>query len=249
MLVMVREPKWLYNSGTLKSEGPVVRIAPNELHINDPEVFLEMTRVGSRFTKDPTFYSFITFPGTSIGEHDPEAHRIRRQVLTPAFSPARVQQIAPMIKSKVDEVLARFEDFAARGEPLNFFASTKAFTMDVISTIVFGKALGCIRDPQFGNQFIEFLHTTFEMGWVAPAFPNLIRLSYSLPESIAERVFPIPLFEFKKVCCMQESDESIYRNRLAINTQLEVPWNNERLLTSSGCTSDRRLQHEQERGV
>ncbi|KAF2275724.1 cytochrome P450 [Westerdykella ornata] len=186
--------------------GPVVRIAPDELHINDPEVFQEMTRVGSRFTKDPSFYSFVTFPGTSIGEHDPDAHRIRRQVLTPAFSPARVQQLASMIKAKVDEILARYEEFAERGQPVNIFTSTKAFTMDIISTIVFGKPLGCIQDPQFRNQFIEFLHTTFEMGWVAPAFPNLIKLSYSLPEAVAEKVFPIPLFEFKKV---PEFDRSI----------------------------------------
>jgi cytochrome P450 len=183
----------------LTIQGPIVRIAPNELHINDPEVFQEMTRVGSKFTKDPEFYSFITFPGTSIGEHDPEAHKIRRQVLTPAFSPARVEQLAPMVQRKVNEILARFEEFAESGRPLNFFASTKAFTMDIISTIVFGKALGCIQDPQFRNQFIEFLHSTFEMGWVAPAFPNLIRLSYALPESIAAKVFPIPLMEFKKV--------------------------------------------------
>jgi hypothetical protein len=103
-----------------------------------------------------------------------------------------------MIKSKVDEMLARFEESADRGQPLNFLTTAKAFTMDVISTIVFGKALGCIQDPQFRNQFIEFLHI-FEMGWVAPEFPNMIKLSYSLPESLAEKTFPIALFEFKEV--------------------------------------------------
>ncbi|KAF2180130.1 cytochrome P450 [Zopfia rhizophila CBS 207.26] len=180
--------------------GPVVRIAPNELHINDPEVFQEMTRVGSRFTKDPNFYSFITFPGTSIGEHGPNAHRIRRQVLTPAFSAARVQQLAPLVKLKVDQILERFEAFVEKGEPVNIFRSTKAFTTDIISTIVFGKPLGCIQDPDFRNQFIEFLHSTFEMGWVAPAFPNLIRASLALPDAIAEKLFPIPLYDFKKKC-------------------------------------------------
>ncbi|KAF2265020.1 cytochrome P450 [Lojkania enalia] len=197
-----------YNRGLLIFEierlharyGPVVRIAPNELHINDPEVFQEMTRVGSRFTKDPGFYSFVTFPGTSIGEHDPNAHRIRRQVLAPAFSPARVQQLAPMVKVKVDEILGRFEEFAAKREALDIFRATKAFTMDIISTIVFGKPLGCIQNPDFNNQFIEFLHSTFEMGWVAPAFPNLFWLSFQLPEKVAEKLMPIPLFEFKKKC-------------------------------------------------
>ena len=163
-------------------EGPVIRIAPNELHINDPEVFQEITKIGSQFTKDSGFYDFITFPGTSIGETDPVRHRVRRQVLTPAFSPARVQELAPMVKSKADNLLSRFEEFATRDEPINMFRATKAYTMDVISTIVFGKELGCISDPKFRNKFIEYLHSTFEMGWTATAFPNMTRFSLSLPE-------------------------------------------------------------------
>jgi cytochrome P450 len=159
-----------------------------------------MTKVGSRFSKDPGFYNFITFPGTSIGETDPVRHRIRRLVLTPAFSPARVQQeISPMVKEKVDLLLQRFEDFADQGKPVDIFNSTKAFTMDVISKIVLGKELNCIKDPQFRNQFIEYLHSTFDMGWTATAFPNLTAFSLSLPEWLSQSLFPIPLLEFRKV--------------------------------------------------
>lgn len=50
---------------------PRCSIAPNELHINDPDIFLDMTKIGSQFTKESSFYDFITFPGTSIGETDP----------------------------------------------------------------------------------------------------------------------------------------------------------------------------------
>jgi cytochrome P450 len=177
----------------------VIRIAPNELHINDPEIYLDITKVGSHFTKDRSFYEFITFPGTSIGETDAGKHRIRRAVLTPAFSPTRVQQLASMVEEKVDQLLGRFEEFEAEGKPVNISAGTKAFTMDIISKIVFGKELGCIQDPVFKNQFIEYLHSTFDMGWTATAFPNLTKFSLSLPEWLSEVLFPIPLMEFKKV--------------------------------------------------
>jgi cytochrome P450 len=177
----------------------VIRIAPNELHINDPDIFLEMTKVGSHFTKDPDFYEFLMFPGTSVGETDPFRHRIRRQVLAPAFSPTRVQELAPMVKHKADLLLSRFEDFAARDEPVNMFRASKAFTMDVISDVVFGKSLDCFADPEFYNKFIEYLHSTFEMGWTGTAFPNLTRFSLSLPDWLSERLFPIPIMEFRKV--------------------------------------------------
>ncbi|KAF1956651.1 cytochrome P450 [Byssothecium circinans] len=180
--------------------GPVIRIAPNELHINDPEVFREMTRVGSTFTKDPSFYNYITFRGTSVGETDPARSRIRRQVLAPAFSPARVQELAPTIKAKVDWLLARFEDSAGRSEAVDVSMAVKAFTMDVVSEIVLGNELGCMKNPNYKNQFMEHLHSTFDMGWTATAFPNLTAFSLSLPEWLSERLFTVPIMDFKKNC-------------------------------------------------
>jgi cytochrome P450 len=160
---------------------------------------LDITKVGSHFTKDRSFYKFITFPGTLVGETNAGKHRIRRAVLTPAFSPTRVQELASMVEGNVDQLLRRFEEFEAEGKPVNIFAGMKAFTMDIISKIVFGRELGCIQDPVFKNQFIEYLHSTFDMGWTATAFPNLAQFSLSLPEWLSEVLFPIPLMEFKKV--------------------------------------------------
>lgn len=174
-------------------QDPVVRIGPNDLHINDPEVFREMTKVGCHFTKDPEFYGFLTFPGTSIGEVDPNLHRIRRQVLTPAFSPQRVQYLAPMVKTKVDRLLERFNGFASQSQPVNIFKASKAFTMDIISDIVLGKELGCIDNPEFKNQFIEYLHASFASGWIGTAFPNVLKFSLTFP------IFPIPIMEFRNV--------------------------------------------------
>lgn len=177
----------------LITQGPVVRIGPNDLHINDPDVFREMTKVGSPLIKDPEFYSFISFPGTSIGETDPNLHRIRRQVLTPAFSPQRVQYLAPMVKAKVDRLLERFNGFASQSEPVNMFKAAKAFTMDIISDIVLGKELGCMDDPEFKNQFIEYLHASFSAGWIGTAFPNFLKFSLTFP------IFPLPIMEFRNV--------------------------------------------------
>jgi cytochrome P450 len=179
--------------------GPVIRIGPNDLHVNDPEVFQDVTRVGSRFVKDPKFYKFITFPGTSIGETDPAAHRIRRQVLTPAFSPQRIQDLAPFIKQQVDKLLDRFSAFAKSSTPVDVNAASKAFTMDIISKILFGQQVGCLDDPEFRNDFVRYIKEAFEMGWTATAFPELTKFMLSVPEWLMKIVFPIPILVFKEV--------------------------------------------------
>jgi hypothetical protein len=180
--------------------GPVVRIGVNELHINDPEVFLEMTKVGSKFTKDSNLYSVISFPGTSIGFIDPAGHRIRRQVLTPAFSPARVNALVPLVQKKVERLLDRFRVASQHPNlPMNVNAACKAFTFDIISTIVLGQDFGCVDHPLFKNEFVERLHEAFDMGWTGTAFPILTKISLSLPDWLSKIVFPIPILFFKDV--------------------------------------------------
>ncbi|CAI6335377.1 unnamed protein product [Periconia digitata] len=192
--------------------GPVVRIAPNELHINDTDVFQEITKIGSPFTKDPGFYNFITFPGTSIGETDASRSRIQRQVLTPAFSPSRASELATSVKDKVDRLLERFVESSNRSEPVNLSMAVKAFTMDVISEIVLGKELGFMMDPGYRNQFIEYLHFTFDMGWTATAFPNMTIFSLSLPDWLSTALFPIPIMQFKKQCIILVDEYLRVRN-------------------------------------
>jgi cytochrome P450 len=182
-----------------QKHGPVIRIGPSDLHINDPEVFQDVTKVGSKFLKDAKFYNFITFPGTSIGETDPTLHRIRRQVLTPAFSPQRVQELAPFIKQQVDKLLTRFSTFAESSRPVNVNAASKAFTMDVISKILFGQQVGCLDDPEFRNDFVKYIKEAFDMGWTATAFPELTKVMLSVPDWLSKAVFPIPIMIFKEV--------------------------------------------------
>ncbi|KAH8648213.1 cytochrome P450 [Tricladium varicosporioides] len=162
--------------------GPIIRIAPNELHISDPSIYLDITKVGSHFIKDPTFYKFMALPSTVIGEIDPSKHRTRRLVLSPAFSPSRILALSPMILQKTNQLLARYEEISERGEAINIFSSSKAFTMDIISQIVLGKSLKCIEDPEFRNYFNDYLHKTLNAGWVGTTFPILAGLGMALPE-------------------------------------------------------------------
>jgi cytochrome P450 len=179
--------------------GPVIRVGPNDLHIHDPDVIQDVTNVGSKFVKDAKLYNFITFPGTSIGETDPTAHRIRRQVLTPAFSPQSVQKLAPFIKQQVDKLLSRFSAFSESSTPVNVNTASKAFTMDIISKVLFGKEVGCLDDPEFRNDFVTYIREAFEMGWTATAFPEFTRFMLSVPDWLSNAIFPIPIMVFKAV--------------------------------------------------
>ncbi|KAL8911000.1 MAG: hypothetical protein Q9171_003769 [Xanthocarpia ochracea] len=180
--------------------GPIIRIGVNELHINSPNYFQEITKVGSRFYKEPTFYRGISFPSSSIGLIDPNAHRIRRQVLHPIFTASRVQTIAHKLQSKVDHLCGKFDELASQDAPVNLYAAFKSLTMDVVSEMIFGESFQVMDAPNFQHPHLDALHDAVKKAWVFRTFPKLGWLSLNLPDSIASRLFPIPIIEFGKVC-------------------------------------------------
>ncbi|MCJ1377215.1 hypothetical protein MMC17_000307 [Xylographa soralifera] len=179
---------------------PVIRIGVNELHIDSPEFFQEITKVGSKFVKETNFYRGISFPTSSIGLIDPAAHRIRRQVLNPIFTSTRVAELAPGIQTKVQHLCSKFDELVATKTPINLYAAFKSFTMDVVSEMVFGYEFGVMNSPGFRHPHLDALHDAIEKGWVLRAFPNLGWLSMNLPDWLSSAVFPIPIVEFGKIC-------------------------------------------------
>lgn len=163
--------------------------------------------MGSNFNKDPSYYSAVAFPGTSIGECNPEQHRIRRQMLTPAFSPSRMQRTTiPLIKRCVDQLLARFEQYG-EDQPVNLFRGAKALTMDVVSTIALGKPIGCLQQPEFENEFTRLLHGFLDAAWFYAAFPGLYTVIMSLPEVLTGFLLPLPYF--KRVSFLYSSSDGV----------------------------------------
>lgn len=182
-------------------KGPIVRIGVNELHVNDPEFFQEITKVGSKFLKEPNFYWGISFPTSSIGLVDPIAHRTRRQVLNPLFTSGRIQQIAPGIEAKAEHLCLRFDEIAGSRlhAPVNLFAAFKSFTMDIVSEMVFGQAFDVMDSPGFQHPHLEALHDAVEKAWFARTFPTLVWISLNLPDWVSTNLFPVPILEFGKV--------------------------------------------------
>ena len=170
--------------------GPVVRIGPNDLSINDLPVYLETTQLTSGFTKDPGFYRCISFPGTSIGEIDKDLHRIRRKVLAPAFSIARVSELAPLVLAQVEQLLAKFDAACTTDDAVNVTGAFHALTLDIISEIVLGTSTNCIERPGFRHDFHDYLEASMGVGWVATAFPTVTTVALYMSSEMNIQVLP-----------------------------------------------------------
>jgi cytochrome P450 len=184
-----------------KQYGPVVRCGVNDIHVNDPEVFLEMTRIGSRFRKDPKFYDRISFRKTSLGFLDPYAHRARHTTLVNAvFSPKKIRDLAELVEQKVAKLVERFERDSQNEFPVNIQKSIKALSMDIISELTMGQSFNCLDHPAYRNIFLEKLHAIFqEMTWIQKILFTVARVSLSSPPWMFRFVHPPTMVMMKEL--------------------------------------------------
>ena len=111
--------------------GPIVRITPSELHINDVN-FLDTVYAPSSARRDKYEYQLraLRTPRAVGTTSDYHLHKKRREALSPVFAKKHVISLEPLIKSKVDQLCQFVEEFAMKGSPANLSDAFFAFSTE-----------------------------------------------------------------------------------------------------------------------
>ncbi|KAM0128658.1 hypothetical protein ACHAO1_008880 [Botrytis cinerea] len=73
----------------------VIRIAPDMVHVNDPDFFSTIFNNRTTYLKDPSLYKQISLNESIVSMLDPHEHRLRRQKVNSMFSTKAVDSMAP----------------------------------------------------------------------------------------------------------------------------------------------------------
>jgi hypothetical protein len=113
-----------------KKYGPIVRINPYELHVDDPD-FLEDIFTGPGTHKRDKWEwgtKGLGVPGATLMTNPHDLHRVRRAALNPFFSKTSVRNLQPLIDAKLDFFIERFEEFQKTGEIMTLNIAFAALT-------------------------------------------------------------------------------------------------------------------------
>ena len=96
--------------------GPIIRIGPNEVHINDSQfydVLYSQSRPANKL--ESLMYRFNS-PLSVFSAVDHGLHRRRRAALNPLFSKQKVTSLSPFIQKHMDELCERISrEFSGNG--------------------------------------------------------------------------------------------------------------------------------------
>ncbi|KAK3639089.1 hypothetical protein LTR56_012638 [Elasticomyces elasticus] len=139
--------------------GPVVRINPWEVHINDPPYWDVLYSNSSKLDKDKWFYGgFVsTDPGATVATPSHDLHRIRRGAMSSYFSSANVRKLEPVVLSRVQKLCDRLEEHRTNGHPVNLSNAFRCLATDVVTYFAFPKPRSMLDTPDFSKDFTRLL--------------------------------------------------------------------------------------------
>ena len=171
--------------------GPVVRIMPNVIHVNDPS-FIDKLYTQSpsiRRERAKTVLNMSLSQSSALFTRDHDLHRRRRAVMNRYFSQQNVRKLVPIINETLDNLLQRMQKEAQAEEPVKFNPACRAATKDVIQAYAFGDGPKCLHMDDFNAPFFAALSP--EAGAHVPV--HFHRLSCSLlwlPHSVIAALIP-----------------------------------------------------------
>ncbi|PKY05790.1 benzoate 4-monooxygenase cytochrome P450 [Aspergillus campestris IBT 28561] len=182
---VVRGGKYLWQVEKMhKKYGPVVRINPNQVHVNEPSFYSEICASGGR-KRDKSLTSVGGFGLSealpSIIDHD--HHSRRRKQLNPAFSKKAIVEILPLVQQKVG-LVAEHVEAAYHGENdgvVDLDAEFTGLAADTVTQYTFGKDLGFLKDTKFSNVITSSMREMTDQFHLNRFFPWLPGFIQRLP--------------------------------------------------------------------
>ncbi|KAE8143640.1 cytochrome P450 [Aspergillus pseudotamarii] len=172
--------------------GPIVRISPNELHVNDPNFIDDLyAGGGKKRDKYPYFSAQFGIPDSVFGTPGHDLHRLRRGALNRFFSKASVTKLEPIIHRAIEKLVAQLEHhYTGTNSPVTMTMAFSCMTTDIVTEYAFAKSYGFLDSATFEPNFHRAIIAGSDMGPWIKQFPWLISLMNKLPQTIVARINP-----------------------------------------------------------
>jgi cytochrome P450 len=172
-------------------QGPIVRIAPDQLHVLDSEFYETLHSKSGRVEKWNDMARRFGNENIMFATTSDSLHRARRGVVSHFFSRQRIVSLQSVIKEKINQLLQKVDEYKQNGSPLPFHLGYSAVTEDIIMRYCFDTDNNAINTPGWN----PILHQAFEAlaktSNLCLHYPSLIKILNALPESWLVKIEPM----------------------------------------------------------
>ena len=182
----------------LRIQGPIVRINPYEIHIDDPDYYETIYAPGA-FSKWKWLENRFNIPLSTFSTADHKLHKPRRAALAPFFTTRKMHGHGPLIQSLVDKMCDRFkQEYAGQSKPVVLNDVYGALSGDVITNLAFAKSYNLIGTKNWESPFtiavsnmVTTSHFMTHFTWI---IPTMNCIPDKLVMALSSKIKPIIMF-------------------------------------------------------
>ena len=161
--------------------GPIVRVNPTELHIDDPDYWDKLYSRDGKWDKSPRYCAQFGTTEAEVFTVRHDIHRARRTALNPFFSKQKVNAMEPILQSQVDRMCERIAGYRGKGESLPIRLCYTCLTIAITCEFTFGQNYGVLEMDGWGVSSAETTQEAWKGVHWARLFPFLSRIENAVP--------------------------------------------------------------------
>lgn len=158
---------WVYND-LAKKYGHLIRISPNTVLTDDPDVLRRMCGARRTYGKDAFYSGSFKYPDhdTMFSTMDTPAHDAIKAKLAGPYGGRETLAMEPIVDDIIRALNQHIRDELSigpgRAQVVNFADIVNFFTMDVITRVAFGRELGFLRTHSDVHGLMAALRATMK---------------------------------------------------------------------------------------
>ncbi len=169
--------------------GPIVRISPWEIHIDDKD-WNEPYKISARVDKYHWYYKFVGSSDAAFGTADHDLHRNRRRAQQGYFAQDAVTQFDFHLRGITSKLKFRLDEFKGNGQTVNLSNAFRSLATDVVTEYCFYKSYNLLDVSDFAASFQKAIRDFPEIGIWHRHFGLILDIFSAMPRWLVAIINP-----------------------------------------------------------
>ncbi|SPJ75701.1 uncharacterized protein FTOL_05432 [Fusarium torulosum] len=219
-----------------KYQAEAIRIAPNELHIADTQLYKIVYKQSDPFPKHEAFYlGFCALSPTVFTKVDQSKHKERRRMLNSIFSHAGVLKLEGLIRERLEALENKIDRLCGK-QSIDLYDACRLWTTNIILEFCFADSGGMMEEQSdgFKSKFLKAFAASAKGVSTMQHYPWMRFLSMKTRVGLARFFnedigYLMDLIEFARTCVkrwrqVREKGTTLKHPLTIWNPWMMMPW-------------------------